>query len=321
MKDTNIITRQLLDYRLGKSKSPELTNALLERFLTAEPLYLIFDIQDGQPREAVVTNSELAVFLKRETAEARSGTMLSGASRAVVEMGAQKTQTIISEYSAKGCISAVKLCGNAPVTALIKLPGHTEQRTPEPAKPKPPKVSVPPVELTAPSESPFASVANQKWKLVEDVRKCLTTPSAAERRKLDPGQNFENFHTLIRKLIQENGLSIEQVDRALGVQTGMTHNICTDLKSNNSSKEIVRKYLAHFGLEEFIYMFRNESSEIARELKDSPQIDVYEITRASNKTEEPFKLTEMKPARLNGALLYELTPSGWSLGRNTALAG
>ena len=307
MKDTNIITRQLLDYRLGKSKSPELTNALLERFLTAEPLYLIFDIQDGQPREAVVTNSELAVFLKRETAEARSGAMLSGASRAVVEMGAQKTQTIISEYSAKGCISAVKLCGNAPVTALIKLPGHTEQRTPEPAKPKPPKVSVPPVELTAPSESTFASVANQKWKLVEDVRKCLTTPSAAERRKLDPGQNFENFHTLIRKLIQENGLSIEQVDRALGVQTGMTHNICTDLKSNNSSKEIVRKYLAHFGLEEFIYMFRNESSEIARELKDSPQIDVYEITRASNKTEEPFKLTEMKPARLNGALLYELT--------------
>ena len=96
MKDTNIITRQLLDYRLGKSKSPELTNALLERFLTAEPLYLIFDIQDGQPREAVVTNSELAVFLKRETAEARSGAMLSGASRAVVEMGAQKTQTIIS---------------------------------------------------------------------------------------------------------------------------------------------------------------------------------------------------------------------------------
>lgn len=307
MKDTNIITRQLLDYRLGKSKSPELTNALLERFLTAEPLYLIFDIQDGQPREAVVTNSELAVFLKRETAEACAGTMPLGEARAVVEMDAQKTRSIISEYSTKRRISAVKLCGNAPVTVLIKLPGHVEQRTPEPARPELPKESAPPVRPVAPAEPSFETVANREWKLVEDVRKCLTAPSAAERRKLDPGQNFENFHTLIQKLIQENRLDIEEVDCALGVQKGMTHNICTDLKSNNSSKEIVRKYLAYFDLEEFIYMFKNESSEIARELKDSPQIDVYDITRASNKTEEPFKLTSMKPARLNGALLYELT--------------
>lgn len=306
MKDTNIITRQLLDYRLGKNKSPELANALLERFLAAEPLYLIFETQNEQPGEAVVTDSELAVFLKRETAEARAGAMPLGENRAVVEMDAQKVRSIISEYSSKGCISAVKLCGNAPVTVLIKLPKHAEQRTLEPANPEPPKENKPPAEPAASPESPFAPVANREWKLVEEVKKCLTTPSAAERRKLDPGQNFENFHTLIRKLIQENGLDIEEVDRALGVQKGMTHNVCTDLKSNNSSKEIVQKYLAYFGLEEFIYMFKNESSEIARELKDSPQIDVYDITRASNKTEEPFKLTSMKPARLNGALLYKL---------------
>ena len=306
LKDTNIITRQLLDYRLGKNKSPELANALLERFLAVEPLYLIFDTQDGQPREATVANSELAVFLKQETAESRAAAMPAGEAQTVVEVDAQKTRSIISEYSTKGYISAVKLCGNAPVTALIKLSGHVEQRTPEPAKPEPSKESKPPAEPAAPPEPPLEAVANREWKLVDDVRKCLTAPSAAERRRLDPGQNFENFHTLIRKLIQENGLNIEEVDRALGVQKGMTHNICTDLKSNNSSMEIVRKYLDYFGLEEFIYMFKNESSEIARELKDSPQIDVYEITRASNKTEEPFKLTSMKPARLNGALLYKL---------------
>ncbi len=309
MKDTNIITRQLLDFRLGKDKSPELANALLQQFLSLEPLYLIYNTQDGQPLEATVVNSQLPVFLNRETAVARAET--AGGEQVVIEAGAGKTRSIISDYSQKGYISTVKLCANSPVTALIKLPGYTTppvskhiSTESEPAREEPNPRKEAPAALPKPL---FAPVANQEWKLVEDVRKCLTSPSAADRRKLDPGQNYENFHTLIRKLIQENGLDIEEMDRALGMQKGMTHNICTDLKSNNSSKEIVRKYLAYFGLEEFILMFKNESSEIARELKNSSQIDIYEITRASNKTEEPFKLTAMKPARLNGALLYELT--------------
>lgn len=234
-----------------------------------------------------------------------------GEGKSAVEVGTAKTRAIIGDYSQRGRISTVKLCANPPITALIELPKRAEPPAPKPASAEPEPIReetghAKEASVNTPEPS-IAPVANREWKLVDDVRKCLTSPSAADRRKLDPGQNYENFHTLIRKLIQENGLTVDEVDRSLGVQSGMTRNICTDLKSSNSSKEIVRKYLTYFRLEEFIYMFKNESQEIARELKESPQIDVYEITRASNKTDEPFKLTAMKPARLNGALLYELT--------------
>ena len=256
MKDTYIITRQLLDFRLGKDKSPELVNALLQQFLSLEPLYLIYNTQDGQLLEAVVANSQLFVFLNREAAVAR--VEAASGEQAVIEVGTEKTRSIINDYSQKGYISTVKLYANSPVTALIKLPGYTRtpvsthiSMEPEPVREEPNPTKETPAALSKP---PIATVANREWKLVADVRKCLTSPSAADRRKLDPGQNYENFHTLIRKLIQENGLDIEEMDRALGVQKGMTHNICTDLKSNNSSKEIVRKYLAYFGLEEFILM-------------------------------------------------------------------
>lgn len=319
MKDTNIITRQLLDYRLGNNKSPELTKALLEHFLAAEPLHLIYDTQDGHPHEPIFLDSQLAVYLKRKTAEARSETVgltLPGETHVVVEMGAKKVKSIIEAYSLKRYISAVKLCGNAPITALVEIPLQAEKSTAHPnlesrggaqstERPQPVPINPPaPVTVTSQAVEPLTP---RVWKLVEDVKKCLTNPSAAERRILDPGQNFENFHTLIRKLIQENGLDLEDVDRALGMQKGMTHNICTDLKLNSSSKEVVRKYLAYFGLEEFIYMFKNDSAEISRELKDSPQIDVYEITRASNKTEEPFKLVAMNRAHVGPALVYHLT--------------
>ena len=133
-------------------------------------------------------------------------------------------------------------------------------------------------------------------------------PATADRRKIDPAAHFENLHSLLNKLVQTNGINPSDLDKQLGMSPGFTKSLCDDLKRDNTPKKIVILYLDYFGLTAYLYLFKGQCSEVAKELADNPHVDSYRVKQARNTTEERFKLLSVKTGTdSNGAYLYRLT--------------
>lgn len=357
MKNLFRITQQILQHRLTAPHSIETDIELFNCFLQANPVCFA----DDKTKTQYIQNQMITAYLNADIAKK----MQNGESD-ILTGGKETIKDMIKNLSKSQKIYAIKIYGIPPVSTILKLDAETVKTeeshsctvqavpkaaamttVPQTQETKPPVESETahctgnPVledEIEKPNTNDkFKSEKEHiEWKLVSEVKNVLSLPAAADRRKIDPAAHFENLHSLLGKLIQANGLDPKDLDKRFGVPHGFTKSLCDDLKRDTTPKEITRRYLEFFGLSQFLYIFQKECSEIAEELRENPQIDVYKVKQARNTTEERFRLLSVK-SKLdhNNALIYRLelqsphrtqniivsTPFNFIVGKEYAIEG
>lgn len=142
---------------------------------------------------------------------------------------------------------------------------------------------------------------------VDAVKVALNTYETNARRKLDPGGKYENIHTLINYLILQNKINYEDMDKALEIVSGYTRNFCTKLTDGYPTMDLVKSFLAYFGLQEYLYIYKSNCLEIINYLKKHKTIDKYALKPASGKFER-FELIKIVQGHdEQGAYVYEFT--------------
>lgn len=104
------------------------------------------------------------------------------------------------------------------------------------------------------------------------------------RRKLDRCEEFLNIHTLVKRLVFQNEIEPEFLDKKLGLPNGYTKNFFL-INNSSPSMDIVLKYLSYFGLEKYLYLFKNDSKEIQQYITRRLKIDKYKLKKADVKKE------------------------------------
>lgn len=118
---------------------------------------------------------------------------------------------------------------------------------------------------------------------------------------------FEKFPQLLQKLIQVNKCDIKKMDEILGLPAGVTEMIITT-PTIDVSKDVLKRILTYFGLQEYLYRYTDNCSELQRELKKNPNICSFRISPARVATKERFLLEDVKRAKdQNGCWLYQLS--------------
>jgi len=284
---------------------------------------------DGKSFGIATEDSTLRLYIDREDAERYANTIksiLPNGTIMVMKTTQAMAKSLIFEYSRKGFINGVWLCGKTPVRAKVGVEPFVQgvkRNSPSTIMETEVKKPAAVIDTQAAAASAEVSTVSDPvienhnthhpmtpppdgFKLVDDVRKVLQEPSAAERKKIDPSGSFLNIHQLMEKLIYGNEIDPTDMDDQLGLPAGFTKNFLVDITGCNIPKDIVDKYLTCFDLHEFLYVFKGQSLEITKELKDSPMIDPYEIKKATVKADEPFKLVGVRSGRQNGFRLYQL---------------
>lgn len=307
------ITQKILAHRLANSNTSEDDAALVAVFLDASPSYLVTR-PDGEGKAVpYIHDSMFALFLNQDTAKAIAEKLSckQKISLGVAGGSSNDVRQLLSEVASKA--RCIKLYGIPPITTTIKTSLSQESGNevmPEPQEAPEAKIApdVPPKAPAAEEPPEGASTHKGKWKLVPEVKQVLSMPATADRRKIDPAAHFENLHSLLNKLVQTNGINPSDLDKQLGMSPGFTKSLCDDLKRDNTPKKIVILYLDYFGLTAYLYLFKGQCSEVAKELADNPHVDSYRVKQARNTTEERFKLLSVKTGTdSNGAYLYRLT--------------
>ena len=159
-----------------------------------------------------------------------------------------------------------------------------------------------------------------------DIMKTITEPSAPiflgvseaiavfetyennARRKLDKGEEFQNIHTLVKRLVFQNEIEPEELDKKLELPNGYTRNFFV-INEVSPSMEVILKYLSYFGLEKYLYLFKKNCRDMQRYLKQHPEIDKYKLKK-SDVLQENFKLNNIIRGNDDkGYYIYKLTLS------------
>lgn len=311
MKDSFFLTRQILAYRLSSRKEEREEAALVQQFLSAGAIYVVADANtttaDWEAREFGICtqNKTIRLFLCEEDAvnyAFKVGAVLQKKTSMTMKVSSTMIQSVIGDYAQKQFIDKVSICGHSPIRVEVSLSPFVKDYKKE----SPSTIMSEPA--PAPVMQPVTVETQDNLQLVDIVRQTLSAPTAAERRKLDQGQQFENFHTLLAKLIQVNGLDMANLDTTMGVPNGYTKQLCSDLVSDAIPKAILMNYLKYLGLSEYLNLFTKQCSELAAELKANPKVDTYNIKSANIHTKERFKLLSIRRGKdANHAYVYQLT--------------
>ena len=145
--------------------------------------------------------------------------------------------------------------------------------------------------------------------LVDEIKKFLDTAKVSERRNINPGLSYENGHEMIERLIAANQIEKDELERELNLPHGMLTTFCKEKASASISKKALQTILSYFGLEEYLYQYKNCCTELMHELKENPSIDQYEIVPSAISTNEKFTLASIKRGKIkkDGAFAYKLT--------------
>lgn len=312
MMDLYYLTRQILRYRLERAPDLGEERALIEKFLEYGTIYVVADpntsAEEWHNKTFGIATQEraLCLYIDREDALLHARTiqsLLPGGVYMVIKTTKAMAKSLVANYSRKDFIDGVWLCGKAPVCARVGVAAFFQNVNrespstimstdlpPHPAAPEPD------------GEEPSSHV----FELVAEVREVLNTPARADRRKIDRSDYYTNFHTLLDKLLLANGLGSSTMDEALGLNPGFTEMQRREVTKSNIPKDIMLKYLDFFGLREFLYVFKEQSLELAKELRDTPDMDKYEIKKAGAKTIEAFTLIKVESKKVDGINRYRM---------------
>lgn len=310
LKDSFFLTRQILAYRLSSLKEEREEAALVQQFLSVGTIYVVADAntttKDWEAREFGICtqNKTIRLFLCEEDAvnyAFKVGAVLQKKTPMTMKVTSTMIQSVIGDYAQKQFIDRVSICGHSPIRVEVSLSPFVKDYKKESSS------TIMSEPVSTPVMQPASVETQNDLQLVDIVRQTLSAPTAAERRKLDQGQQFENFHTLLAKLIQVNGLDMSALDATMGVPAGYTKQLCSDLVSDAIPKAILMNYLKYFGLSEYLNLFTKQCSELTAELKANPKVDVYNIKSANIHTKERFKLLSIRRGKdANHAYVYQL---------------
>lgn len=329
-KDLSYLTRQILRLRLEPNPDEGDEAALVHSFLGYGAIYVVADPATTAEEWAqktfgiAVQDQAIRLFLDKADADSyarsiqakqKDGTLM------VMKTTQAMVNSIISNYSRKGFITCVWLCGKTPIKAIANVtcfvggvrrdkastitdPDRKEEveepalgTTPPPPPPPEPK-----------PEAVIETATNLQ--LVEDARKVLSEPSRAARRKMDPTESYLNLHWLVEKLIFANRIDPIEMDERLGLVNGYTKMFISDKTKDDIPMDVAGKYLRYFGLYEYLYLFRKDCKELREMLKAHPKLDQYEIVQAKGNRvgEEVFTLTQVEQTQTkDGVNVFRLT--------------
>lgn len=273
--DLLFLIRQVFELDLKGNPAEKQYDEILPKLLACPEYYLII-LPDGTH---LCESHELAVFLDEQEADRFARQQEREATPSLISCNG------LSKIIAKNeAIHKVKIILRRPLTVSCPASYFRQKQVN--------------------TESPPTQFA-----LVEETKTVLDLSEPAERRKIDPGLSYENLHTVIEKLIYENRLDMEQLEKELAFPPGMLHGFCQDKVSSSISKESTMKLLDFFGLGEYLYQYKRYCDDVMAELKQNPHIDTYEINPATIHTAEKFTITHIRRGmdKRNHAYVYELT--------------
>lgn len=305
MKDLFYLTRQILNFRL--TNAVDFEDILIQQFFSFGSVYFVAapsttEEEWTQNKFGIATEQQTADLFLEETDAShyaeRVGSKLNDGTIMIRKVSASTAKEAIADYAKKQFIQCIFLHGKAPVKAGISVKHFLEGQ---------PNTTGSTIMETITKEASEKEIETQNnLELVDQVRNALSTPAAAERKKLDPGQQYENFHSLLEKLVYANQIQESELDRIIGVPEGFTKNFCRTLTSNAIPKKILERYLKYFGLSEYIYIFAKQCSELSAEIKDNPNLNKYPIKGATVHTKERFKLLSIRRGKdQQGAYVYQ----------------
>lgn len=330
-KDLSYLTRQILRLRLEPNPDEGEESALVHSFLGYGDIYVVADPDTTAEEWAqqtfgiAVQNQSIRLFLDRADADSyamsiraqqKDGTLM------VMKTTQAMVNSIISNYSRKGFITRVWLCGKTPIKANANVTCFVDgvKRDKASTITDPDKKEVveepalgatpPPPPPSHESDLESAVETNTNLVLVEEVRRVLSESSRAARRKLDPAESYLNLHSLVEKLIFSNHIDPVEMDERLGLNTGYTRMFISDKTKDTVPINIAGKYLRYFGLYEFLYLFRKDCKEMREMLKAHPKLDQYDVVQAKGNRagEEVFTLTQIEQTKnREGINVFRLT--------------
>lgn len=322
MKKLNDLTKQVLSHRLNKGNECSDDVFLVQQFFSLDTLYVVADPNtlpgDWERREfaIVIESKSIALYSDYETAALHAkkiGSMLLSGKEMVMKVSSTMAKALISDYSQKQFIQSVNLFGRGPIMTSVRIDAFQQNTHIEsPSTVMRDEEHQIPLDNTANKNTSTAAVCLDTKKsngllLINEIIVVLDTPSAESRRHADPGKNYEDFHKLVEKIIQANGIAPSDMDSYLGLQEGYTAQLCTNLVNSNTPKSIVKDYLSYFGLSEYLYVFRKQCDEVNTEIIESSVLDQYEIRPATVKTQERFTLVNRTRGQdNNGAYVYRI---------------
>lgn len=283
---------------------------LVPELLASKQFYLVADKdtdeKDWKSREFGVSISdkqELLVFLNREDAVCfarKNDRILSDETPMTVCISYQALAKLVLNYTNKQLVKKVKIYAKVPLFLFCPLAYFAQHQQQEP------QVSL----MSAPlAETEKILYPERNFVMVEDVKRVLDLSEVSKRRAIDPGLICENLHSVIEKLIHHNKIDMTEMEQQLQLPPGMLRSFCRDRVSSSISKATAIKLLKYFGLEAYLYQYKRYCNEVWAELNADENIDICEIKPASFKTEEKFKLTNVRRGNdtRNQAYIYELT--------------
>ena len=313
--DMDLLTKSIL--KLILSPNPDrmlyLQGEILdmpEFYLVAEPGTTQENWASGNYHFYIDQKRTLTVFLSSAEAAAFASRMrcvLPSGDFPIVSKDNDTFTQLVADYAAQQLISSVKIYARMPIN--IEFAPEDFQRGAQAPIPVPtPAPAAPPA--PTPQEVPPVPTATRVFQGVEEVKKSLETYETNARRKLDPGTRYEHIHTLIQTLSQQNGIDPEELDRILNLPNGYSRDLFRKGGDVNLSIDIMKRYLSFFGLQEYLYIYRSDSRELARHLGAHKYIDKFELKKsAPSPTAERFKLEEiarMTDGHMDNVFVYKI---------------
>lgn len=298
----DLLTKAILKQSL--SPSPEKLASLQGEILDMPEFFLVADVGQSQidwesgnyffyiekhTLIAFLSQMEAAAFVSRQNCVLPSGDY------PIVRKDNEAFSQLILHYEFKQLITSVKIYARTPIH--IKFAASDFRRDAQALVP------APPIPQDAPTVIPTAA---RVFCGVEAVKKALDTFEPNARRKLDPGRRFENIHTLIQTLAQQNEIDPDKLDRSLKLSQGYSRNFFTDIKGVNPSIDVVRKYLTFFGLQGYLYLYKSDSRELIKYLGSHKVIDKFGLRTPPMATAERFRLNEIIRGTDGDAYVYKL---------------
>lgn len=284
------ISRELLEQKLNSKQRYDETLVKQDSYYAVAGKGTSKEDWSAHKHEAYIIDNGLCLFLNKD--EAKQFAELHDVPDMIIALSRRSASALIKEYTDRGCITHVRVYAVLPAFTVImpKEFQHKEKEQEQINKPGE-KLSIDPA-------------------VTERAKKILDMANPSERAQMDSCGSFKNLHAAIDRLLRDSKTSPDALDKALGLPDGMTARFCSELVDNKVPLRVAKQYLEVFGLEAYIYQFKNECAEIASELGAS-QVDAHQIKPASIHAKEPFVLKSVRRGKdANGAYVYQLVFSG-----------
>lgn len=296
------ITCEMLKYRLDNDPPQSILRSYFAQpafFLVADPATSESDWA-AKSFGAFVSDKILNLFLSRRAAEYQAEdvqSVLPDGTFMVLEVGRDMVLALLDTYTGQDLVKKVRLQAAPPISATFDVQDVLKLNNQEDQDP----VSDVPSECAVGFQVPEGHLA-------EKVRSVLDMPTAVDRRKGDPSDCYTNIHRLVEALLRDAKITPDQMDKELELQQGFTKNFCASVQSDVTPLEIVKKYLSHFGLFPYLYIFKTHCCELKDKLNADSQIDQHVVKKATVHTVERFQLENIVRGRdKEGCFVFRAT--------------